>query len=110
MNILNNTKSLEAWQKSKQFIPGGVNSPVRAYRSVGGNPIFIQRGKGAKLYDILERNNTLAFGEATLGFLLLTFYPEYAIAEFCDENGNIEQAYSKVKTLTHATDVLESLK
>ena len=52
MNILNNTKSLEAWQKSKQFIPGGVNSPVRAYRSVGGNPIFIQRGKGAKLYDI----------------------------------------------------------
>jgi len=49
---LNNTKSLVAWQKSQQFIPGGVNSPVRAYRSVGGDPLFIQRGKGSKLYDI----------------------------------------------------------
>ncbi|MCZ6679159.1 MAG: glutamate-1-semialdehyde 2,1-aminomutase [Candidatus Poribacteria bacterium] len=49
---MNNKKSLEAWQKSQQFIPGGVNSPVRAYRSVGGNPLFIQRGNGAKIYDI----------------------------------------------------------
>ncbi|MBI1926719.1 aspartate aminotransferase family protein, partial [Candidatus Poribacteria bacterium] len=49
---MNNTQSLVAWQKSQQFIPGGVNSPVRAYRSVGGNPLFIQRGKGSKLYDI----------------------------------------------------------
>ena len=32
-------------------MPGGVNSPVRAYKAVGGNPIFIQRGSGAKIYD-----------------------------------------------------------
>ncbi len=49
---MNHNKSLEAWQKSQQFIPGGVNSPVRNFRAVGGNPLFIQRGKGAKIYDI----------------------------------------------------------
>ncbi len=51
-NILNNTKSSEAWEKARKFIPGGVNSPARAFRSVGGNPLFIQRGNGCKIYDI----------------------------------------------------------
>ncbi len=49
---MNNTKSLEAWQKSQQFIPGGVNSPVRNFRAVGGNPLFIQSGNGSKIVDI----------------------------------------------------------
>ena len=49
---MNNTKSLEAWQKSQQFIPGGVNSPVRNFRAVGGNPLFIQGGNGSKISDI----------------------------------------------------------
>jgi glutamate-1-semialdehyde 2,1-aminomutase len=51
-NRLNNTKSLEAWQKSQRLIPGGVNSPVRNFGKVGGSPLFIQRGKGSKIYDI----------------------------------------------------------
>jgi glutamate-1-semialdehyde 2,1-aminomutase len=49
---LNNAKSLAAWQKSQQFIPGGVNSPVRNFNKVGGSPLFIQRGKGSRVYDI----------------------------------------------------------
>ena len=49
MNIV---KSLEAWDKSQQFIPGGVNSPVRNFSKVGGNPRFIRRGAGSKVYDI----------------------------------------------------------
>ena len=49
---MNNAKSLAAWQKSQQFIPGGVNSPVRNFNKVGGSPVFIQRGKGSKVYDI----------------------------------------------------------
>ena len=49
---MNNAKSLAAWQKSQQFIPGGVNSPVRNFNKVGGSPLFIQRGKGSKVYDI----------------------------------------------------------
>ena len=43
--------SEELFAKAKNFIPGGVNSPVRAFRSVGGNPIFIKRAKGAYIFD-----------------------------------------------------------
>ena len=49
---MNNAKSLEAWGKSQHFIPGGVNSPVRNFSKVGGNPRFIQRGSGSKVLDI----------------------------------------------------------
>jgi glutamate-1-semialdehyde 2,1-aminomutase len=45
------SKSQELFERAKQSIPGGVNSPVRAFKSVGGTPIFIQRAKGAYLYD-----------------------------------------------------------
>ena len=40
------------FDKSQQLIPGGVNSPVRAFRSVGGTPIFFKRGLGSKLWDV----------------------------------------------------------
>lgn len=43
--------SEQLFQRAKDFIPGGVNSPVRAFRAVGGNPIFIKSAKGAYLYD-----------------------------------------------------------
>lgn len=49
MNEISKSKFL--FEKAKQFIPGGVNSPVRAFRAVGGNPLFIKRAKGAFLYD-----------------------------------------------------------
>jgi glutamate-1-semialdehyde 2,1-aminomutase len=39
------------FEQSQQFIPGGVNSPVRAFRSVGGTPIFFKQGKGSRLWD-----------------------------------------------------------
>jgi len=44
-------KSEELFGAAKQYIPGGVNSPVRACRSVGCNPVFIERANGAKLWD-----------------------------------------------------------
>ena len=46
---MNNSQLL--FERAKNFIPGGVNSPVRAFRAVGGNPIFIKSAKGAYLYD-----------------------------------------------------------
>ena len=49
---MESSKSLAAWQKSQQFIPGGVNSPVRNFSKVGGHPRFIARGDGSKIYDI----------------------------------------------------------
>jgi glutamate-1-semialdehyde 2,1-aminomutase len=39
------------FKKAKEFFPGGVNSPVRAFRSVGGDPLFIERGKGSHIWD-----------------------------------------------------------
>lgn len=48
-----NTKiSDNLYEKAKNFIPGGVNSPVRAFRSVGRNPIFIKKTSGSKIYDV----------------------------------------------------------
>lgn len=45
------TLSEQLFDKAKNYIPGGVNSPVRAFRAVGGSPIFIKSAKGAYLYD-----------------------------------------------------------
>ena len=45
-------RSKRLFTKAQTLIPGGVNSPVRAFKAVGGNPIFIHRAKGAYLYDV----------------------------------------------------------
>ena len=44
-------KSIELFERAQQSIPGGVNSPVRAFKSVGGSPLFMKKAKGAYLYD-----------------------------------------------------------
>lgn len=46
------TQSEQLYTKAQHVIPAGVNSPVRAFRGVGGNPIFMQRGEGAYLIDV----------------------------------------------------------
>ena len=50
--IMKITRSIKLFEEAQQLIPGGVNSPVRAFRSVGGQPRFIERAKGARLYDV----------------------------------------------------------
>jgi glutamate-1-semialdehyde 2,1-aminomutase len=45
-------KSRRLFKKAQRVIPGGVNSPVRAFKAVGGNPLFIERAKGSKIYDV----------------------------------------------------------
>jgi glutamate-1-semialdehyde 2,1-aminomutase len=47
-----NKYSEKLWQEAMQRLPGGVNSPVRAFRGVGGNPFFTQRAKGSRLWDV----------------------------------------------------------
>jgi len=49
---MNIPKSVEYFAKAKTLLPGGVDSPVRAFRAVGGQPLFIARGEGAFLYDV----------------------------------------------------------
>ncbi|MBI3946455.1 MAG: glutamate-1-semialdehyde 2,1-aminomutase [Armatimonadetes bacterium] len=45
-------RSRRLFERAQQVIPGGVNSPVRAFRSVGGDPVFIERAEGARLVDV----------------------------------------------------------
>jgi len=45
-------KSINAFSEAKKFIPGGVNSPVRAFKSVDSTPVFFEKGKGSKMIDI----------------------------------------------------------
>ena len=49
---MNRTKSNELYEKAVKLFPGGVNSPVRAFKSVDGNPIFIEKGLGSKITDV----------------------------------------------------------
>jgi glutamate-1-semialdehyde 2,1-aminomutase len=53
-------RSREAFERASRLIPGGVNSPARAFGAVGGQPIFIARGEGARLYD-LDGNDYLDY-------------------------------------------------
>lgn len=59
-----------AFQKAQTFIPGGVNSPVRAFKAVGGDPIFIDRAKGPYIWDINDKryvDYVLSWGPMILG-------------------------------------------
>src|SRR5580693_6491961 len=49
---MNTAKSEALFRRAQELIPGGVNSPVRAFRNVGGNPVFIARGQGSHIFDV----------------------------------------------------------
>jgi glutamate-1-semialdehyde 2,1-aminomutase len=49
---MNIQKSIEFFQQAQQLLPGGVDSPVRAFKAVGGQPLFIERGEGPYVFDV----------------------------------------------------------
>jgi glutamate-1-semialdehyde 2,1-aminomutase len=49
---MNLEKSKQLFAEAKKYIPGGVNSPVRAFKSVGGDPLFISKGEGSRFWDV----------------------------------------------------------
>ncbi|HTV76295.1 MAG TPA: aminotransferase class III-fold pyridoxal phosphate-dependent enzyme, partial [Candidatus Baltobacteraceae bacterium] len=63
-------KSKKLFAEALKYIPGGVNSPVRAFRAVGGNPFFVRKAKGARVWDV-DGNElidyVLTWGPAILG-------------------------------------------
>jgi len=67
---MNRIKSDQLFAEALKYIPGGVNSPVRAFRAVGGNPFFVNRASGAKVWDV-DGNElidyVLTWGPAILG-------------------------------------------
>ena len=65
-----NTKSHELFQKALKLMPGGVNSPVRAFRAVGGDPVFIAGGNGSSIVDVDGRSYidyVMSWGPLILG-------------------------------------------
>ena len=50
------TASTRLFAQAQRVIPGGVNSPVRAFGSVGGTPLFIDRARGSRLWDVDGRS------------------------------------------------------
>src|SRR6267142_812937 len=58
------------FEEALRYIPGGVNSPVRAFRAVGGEPFFVNRARGSRIYDIDENeyiDYVCTWGPAILG-------------------------------------------
>src|SRR3990167_4120359 len=58
------------FDEAKRYIPGGVNSPVRSFRAVGGYPVFVKQGKGSKIYGESGRkfiDYCLSWGALILG-------------------------------------------
>ncbi|MDF1672588.1 MAG: glutamate-1-semialdehyde 2,1-aminomutase [Vicingaceae bacterium] len=67
---MNNKKSKELYEKGQKHLVGAVNSPVRAFNSVGGNPLFMEKAHGSKIYDV-DGNKyidlVLSYGPMILG-------------------------------------------
>jgi len=70
--ILNRSQAL--FEEAQQLIPGGVNSPVRAFRGVGGNPVFIDRANGPYLFDV-DGNRYLDYVQSWGPMILGHGYP-----------------------------------
>src|SRR5262245_39423756 len=64
------TSRRDLWRRARELIPGGVNSPVRSFRSVGSEPFFVERGEGPYLYDTEGKryvDYVLSWGPLILG-------------------------------------------
>lgn len=73
------TRSKELFEQAKQFIPGGVNSPVRAFKSVGGTPVFMAKGEGAYMTDV-DGNTYIDYVGSWGPFILGSMHPKVTVA------------------------------
>ncbi len=74
---MNKSRSTSLLERARQVIPGGVNSPVRAFRGVGGGPLFIKRGDGCRMTD--EDGNTFIDYIGSWGPLILGHKPKCVV-------------------------------
>jgi glutamate-1-semialdehyde 2,1-aminomutase len=82
------TRSSTLFNRAKQIIPGGVNSPVRAFKSVGADPLFIKRASGSHIFD--EDGNSYIDYVGSWGPMILGHcHPQVVAAvKQCMENGS----------------------
>ena len=106
MTKLSHDRSKELYAAACKVIPGGVNSPVRAFRGVGGNPLFIDHAKGPCVWDV-DGNQYVDY-VLSWGPLVLGHAPDMVI-EAIREQAEEERAGSKCKSeasLDHSDPVL----
>lgn len=100
-------KSQQAFAKAQKVIPGGVNSPVRAFRSVGRDPVFIERGEGAHIWDI-DGNRYLDFVGSWGPLIVGHAHPDVvAVIKRVAERGTSYGAPTEVETVL-AEEVLKA--
>ncbi|MEG0378880.1 MAG: aminotransferase class III-fold pyridoxal phosphate-dependent enzyme, partial [Eubacterium sp.] len=93
---MNHKKSIALFEEAQHSIPGGVNSPVRAFKSVGMPPIFVDHGAGSKLYDVDGNEYTdyiCSWGPLILGHASEVYYE------------GIEEALKKGNTYGAPTEI-----
>src|SRR4030095_9302499 len=78
---LNDAGSARLYARATGLLPGGVNSPVRAMRSIGRDPLFIERGQGAEIVDV-DGNHYLDW-VCSWGPLIHGHAPERVVAAIC---------------------------
>lgn len=89
------THSEELYSRAKELMPGGVNSPVRAFQSVGGTPRFIQRAKDQYLYD--EDGNAYIDYIGSWGPMILGHNPDVvleAVRSQLEKRSQLRRCYS----------------
>ena len=69
--MMTRTKSDQLFAEALRYIPGGVNSPVRAFRAVGGTPFFVNKAAGARVFDVDGNGKTEALTDGLLGLRYL---------------------------------------
>ena len=65
---MNISKSQKLYSQALQFMPGGVNSPVRAFKNVGKTPLFIEKAKGSRYMTLTVMNTSITFAHGVLIF------------------------------------------
>lgn len=108
-------KSRKLFQEANRHIPGGVNSPVRAFRSVGGEPLFIVRGKGSKIYDADGKayiDYVLSWGPMILGHAhpTVTARLKQAVGNGTSFGAPTEQEVTLAKMVKKAVPSMEMLR
>jgi len=92
-------RSKAAFELAKQYIPGGVNSPVRAFKSVGLTPAYIERGSGSRIYDI-DGNSYIDYVASWGPLIMGHSHPEVVEAiKKTAENGTSFGAPTEIETL-----------
>ena len=74
------SKSENLYSAARELIPGGVNSPVRAFTGVGGTPLFIEKADGAYLYDAVSYTHLDVYKRQTISCAILVSRCQPAIS------------------------------